>query len=382
MTASKKLHYTLFLPSSAFGGLEIQMVKRAADAIRNGESSLFVGRPGRRPERYALSLDVPVETLEVRRDYIDLVAAYRLGKILRRAESDVCIVGESNHLSLAILAAKLSRTHPAVIYYQQLHSSRKKKDPFHNWVYRNLDGAVVLTQKLKDSLTHRTILPKEKIRVIPYGIEVNAFDPEKHNKKQNRRQFDLPEDRFLVGLVGRIEESKGQDVAIEAFVKANLPDSTLVICGAPQTQEYLEHLKRRTAELHLGESVRFLPFTTEIPALVNTFDLSLLPSRGETFGLVVIEAMAAGVPVIGTDAEGVPEIIRHEENGMLVTPGDIDALASAMRRLREDGGLRHKLGTRARQDTTDRYDYARQTEKFFEYCRTVYEERKSRRKRS
>ncbi len=381
MTAPKKTHYTLFLPSSAFGGLEIQMVKRAADAIRNGDSSLFVGRPGRRPERYARSLGVPVESVEVRRDYVDLIAAYRLGKILGRAGSDVCIVGESNHLSLAILAGKLSRAQPAIIYYQQLHSSRKKKDPFHNWVYRNLDGAVVLTQRLKDSLADRTLLPTEKIRVIPYGIEVDAFDPAKHRRTENRRQFGLPEDRFLIGLVGRIERAKGQDVAIEAFAKASLPNAVLVICGAPQTKDYLDHLKTRAAGLKMEESVLFLPFTTEIPSLMNAFDLSLLPSRGETFGLVVIEAMAAGIPVIGTDAEGVPEIIRHDTNGMLVPPGDSDAMAKSIRLLAEDEALRHRLGKKARQDTIERYEYNKQTERFFDYCRTVYIDRRGKRAR-
>ena len=143
----------------------------------------------------------------------------------------------------------------------------------------------------------------------------------------------------------------------------------------------MEHLKKRTAELKIEGSVRFLPFTTEIPALMNAFDLSLLPSRGETFGLVVIEAMAAGIPVIGTNAEGVPEIIRQEENGMLVPPRDSDALANAMRHLTEDNGLRERLGRQARQDAIERYDYGKQTQKFFDYCRTVYtERRKSRRK--
>jgi glycosyltransferase involved in cell wall biosynthesis len=376
------LHYTFLMPIGAFGGMEIQMVKRAADAIRNGESSLFVGQPSSRVEKFALSMKIPVEAIKIRTGYVDLIAAHRLGRIMKARSSNICVVGASKHLSLALLARKLLVPDLAVIFYQQLHASSKKKDPFHNWVYRNLDGAVVLTQKLKDSLADRTILPKEKIRVIPYGIEVSAFDPARHSKDENRRQFDLPEDRFLVGLVGRIEEAKGQDIAIEAFQKANLPNAMLVICGAAQTKDYLDHLRERAAALKVEKSVRFLPFTTEIPALMNAFDLSLLPSRGETFGLVVIEAMAAGVPVIGTDAEGVPEIIRQEENGMLVPPGDIGALASAMRRLTEDGGLRERLGKQARQDTIERYDYARQTEKFFEYCRTVYEERKARRKRS
>jgi glycosyltransferase involved in cell wall biosynthesis len=256
-----------------------------------------------------------------------------------------------------------------------LHGGRKKKDPFHNWVYRNLDGAVVLTRKLKNGLAERTVFPKEKIEVIPYGIDVDAFDPERHDREENRRRFDLPESALLIGLVGRIEEAKGQAVAIEAFAKAGAPNSTLVICGSVQREGYLESLKKRTRELGIEDAVHFLKFTSEVPALMNAFDLSLLPSRGETFGLVVIEAMAAGLPVIGTDAEGVPEIIDHERNGMLVPPGDVEALANAMRCLGEDDGIRQRLGRQARQDALERYDYKTQTKKFFAFCRSVYAER-------
>ena len=377
MQRLKPFHYTFLLPLGAFGGMEIQTVKRAADAIHNGQSSLFVGQAASRVEKYASSLGIPFEPLTIKVDYVDLVAAYRLGKLMKTHASNVCVVAASRHLSIAILARRFFLPDLAVVFYQQLHASRRKKDPFHNWVYRNLDGAVVITERLKDSLAERTVLPREKIRVIPYGIDVDAFDPAIHNKRENRKKFDLPEDAFLVGLVGRIEETKGQAVAIEAFAKSGLRNSLLVICGAEQEKGYLEHLRQRTDELKMEESVRFLTFTTEIPALMNAFDLSLLPSLGETFGLVVIEAMAAGIPVIGTDAEGVPEIIDHERNGMLVPPGDVEALANAMRHLTENHGLRERLGRQARQDTIERYDYARQTERFFHYCRAVYRDRQN-----
>jgi glycosyltransferase involved in cell wall biosynthesis len=371
------MHYTFFLPSAAFGGLEMQMAIRAADATRHGASSLFVGIPGP-PEQLARSLDVPVEMIRVKRDYIDLAAAYRLGKTMKRAASKVCVVAESKHLSIAVLTRRLFCPDLAIIFYQQLHAGRKKKDPFHNWVYRNLDGAVVLTQKLKDSLAERTVLPAEKIRVIPYGIDIDAFDPATHDRAETRQRFDLPGDAFIIGLIGRIEEAKGQAVAVEAFAKAGIPDSRLVICGAVQEEGYRDDLRRRIDELQIQESVTFLPFTTEVPALMNSLDLSLLPSRGETFGLVVIEAMAAGIPVIGTDAEGVPEIIEHKRNGLLVPPGDANALAGAIRLLVEDDGLRERIGREARQDTIKRFDRKVQAGKFFDFCDTVYEKRQKR----
>jgi glycosyltransferase involved in cell wall biosynthesis len=144
----------------------------------------------------------------------------------------------------------------------------------------------------------------------------------------------------------------------------------------------LEHLKGRIDELKMEGAVRFLPFTTEVPALMNAFDLSLLPSRGETFGLVVIEAMAAGVPVIATDAGGVPEIIEHKQNGILIPPGDSDALAKAMRLMAENEPLRKEIVGQARQDTIERFHHRTQAAKFFDFCNAVYMERQRRLRRS
>jgi glycosyltransferase involved in cell wall biosynthesis len=113
--------------------------------------------------------------------------------------------------------------------------------------------------------------------------------------------------------------------------------------------------------------------------LMNSLDLFLLPSEAETFGLVNIEAMASGVPVIATEAGGVPEIIQHGENGMLFRPGDAEAAAGFMKLLAENHDLRDRMGKQARQDALNRYAYGRQTDQFFDFCRNTYLRRQRKR---
>lgn len=255
MQGSRKLHYTFLIPSGAFGGLEMQMVKRAADAIQRGESSLFVGKPSSRPEQYARSMGIHVKPIRIKPDYVDLIGAYRLGKMMKSAESNVCVVSESKHLSLAILARKLILPELAVIFYQQLHGSRRKKDPYHNWVYRNVDGAVVITTRLKQGLVMRTCLPAERVEVIPLDVDLDSFDPSNHDKKTNRRRFNLPEETLLIGLVGRMQPSKGQEVALRALAKAGISNATLVLCGTPYSHDYLESLMTLSKKLGIQERV-------------------------------------------------------------------------------------------------------------------------------
>ena len=208
--------------------------------------------------------------------------------------------------------------------------------------------------------------------MIPYGIDLEAFAPENHDKKKNRSAFGLPGNSFVIGLVGRIEPSKGQSLAIEAFAEAKIPDSVLVICGNIGFQDYFQSLKDLSREHGIEESVSFLPFTHDVPTLMNSFDMSILPSTSEAFGLVLIEAMASGLPVVGTNAGGVPEIITHGKNGLLFQPGDAHVLAGYMRLLAEDGRLRERLGHQAWQDANQRYIYHIQTERFFEFCKNAY----------
>jgi glycosyltransferase involved in cell wall biosynthesis len=369
---TERLHYTFLMPLGGFGGLEIQTVQRAADAIRRDEGSLLVSHPGSRSEKYAESLNVPVARLRIRHQYLNLLAACKLAGFMKTLDSKVCIVSTTQHLSVAILARNLFLPGQAVILYQQLQFSRNKKDPFHNWVYRNIDGAIVLTEKMRNTLSDKTVLPRDKIRVIPYGIDLEAFAQENHDRKECRATFGIPQDRFVIGLIGRIEPSKGQRLAVEAFADAGIPNSMLVMAGNIGFEDYFQSLKDLSKERGIEKGIHFLPFTHNVPKLMNAFDISVLPSMSEAFGLVVIEAMASSLPVVATDAGGVPGILSHGKNGLLFPPGDTHALAGHMRLLAEDGSLRERLGHQAWQDANKRYVYRKQSDEFFRFCGKTY----------
>jgi len=120
-------------------------------------------------------------------------------------------------------------------------------------------------------------------------------------------------------------------------------------------QDYFDGLTRQIASAGLSERVRYLGFHDNPPAVMGCFDVVVLASEAETFGLVLIEAMRAGTAVIGTDAGGVPEIITHEHTGLLVPPGDAGALADALQRLITEPGLRERLAAAGKTDADARF---------------------------
>jgi glycosyltransferase involved in cell wall biosynthesis len=171
--------------------------------------------------------------------------------------------------------------------------------------------------------------------VIPNGVDPEEFAGN-----------DALETGFepYVLAAGRLVPQKGFDVLIDAFASAELADLNLAVAGDGFEREALV---RRAHDLGVLDRVRFLGTVdrSRLPALMRGACAFALPSRGEPFGIALLEAMAAGVPAVATDAGGVPEFATHDVNALLVPPEDARALSSALALVASDPLLRERLAT-------------------------------------
>ncbi len=168
------------------------------------------------------------------------------------------------------------------------------------------------------------------------------------------------ESMAVVGTVGNLNPSKGQDVLIQAFARPARahPRARLKIIGAPLAtrQAYHQRLWRLTEELGIGEQVDFLGHQTDIPATMASLTVYVQASRADACPMTLLEAMASGRPSIGTRVGGIPEIIEDRVSGLLVPSEDPDALAEALAMLLDDADLRSRLGQAARDRMRARFD--------------------------
>ena len=150
--------------------------------------------------------------------------------------------------------------------------------------------------------------------------------------------------RPVVGFVGRIEPRKGPlDLVLAApAIRAACPDARVVVCGDDPYGSDPGYL----AQVRAGDDVEHFGWIEDAAGAMRHLDVLVAPSREEPFGTVLSEAMAAGVPVVATDVDGLPEVVTHGVDGMLVTPGDVDALAAAVV---EVLSRREAMGTAARE---------------------------------
>lgn len=214
----------------------------------------------------------------------------------------------------------------------------------------------------------------DKITLIPNGINIEDFNIS-YSKEECRNKLGLSADKNIILFLGSLVPYKGPDILLKAFsaVKKEIPDVELVFAGRGEMQEELVKLSKK---LNIEENVKFSGFVDEDlkPVYYRAADIFCLPSTnmGESFGIVNLEAMACGIPIISSKLGGIPDIVKDMENGILVKPGDSKSLADAMIFLLENEDIRKKMGTDGRKKVEE-YSW----EKIAEKTEDVYKRLKS-----
>jgi L-malate glycosyltransferase len=207
--------------------------------------------------------------------------------------------------------------------------------------YRAAHAVVANSAAARDQL-EREHVPASRLRLIPNGLDPARFTPA------------APRDalRHIV-TVANLRAEKGHDVLLAAAprILAQHPDATFTFAGEGSRRDALETLTRA---LGLADRVHFLGECRDVAPVLAEADLFVLPSQSEAFPNAVIEAMAAGLPVVATDVGGIPEVVRSDETGVLVPPGDAEALADAVISLMDRPAHAAALG-RAARSTVERY---------------------------
>jgi len=218
-----------------------------------------------------------------------------------------------------------------------------------------------------------------RVTTIHNAVDPERFQPNSENRFELRRALGIKESQLVVGTVGQLTPRKGQLEMIEAFTEVvrEIPDAVLLIVGQPifnRDADYAASLVRAASTSKAPDQIRLLGPREDVPALMRAFDLLVVNSRSEPFGLTIVEAMLSGTPVLAAAVDGIPEIIRHGENGWLVKACDQRKLAAGLLALLSDAHLRYRLKSEARHDAIARFSIAR----FISEVGSVYREVTSR----
>jgi len=208
-----------------------------------------------------------------------------------------------------------------LIYQQHMKTGVKKKDFIHRMRYNMLDLWITALPYLKEETLAKTNVPSEKIKVVPVGLDFKNLHNGKFSKTEARHQLSLPQDAYLLGVLGRIDPKKGQDFLIK--ILNDLPaekNIQLLIMGsatAYEGDEWMQHLHELVKQSSLENKVHFRPYEKDVALFYSAIDLFTMPSHGETYGLVTLEALYFEKPVIGVNTDGTKALLEDGKLGWL-----------------------------------------------------------------
>ena len=292
----------------------------------------------------------------VRRIYplSDLRAFFKLIRIFREERPHIVHTHTSKAGLLGRWAARLAGV-PVIIHTPHGHVFWGYFNRWKTAVYIFLerltatitDRIITLTgQEKKDHLRYH-IARENKFTVIHSGVDLSRFANVQAHGTEMKKKLGIPKGTFVVGTVGRLTAIKGHKYLIEAARKILLtrPDMTFIFLG---DGELMNDLKSQAASSGIYDKVRFLGWREDVAEVMSTFDLFVLPSLNEGMGKVLVEAMAMGKPIIASHVGGISDLVKNEENGLLVPPEDAEAIARSILILHSSPMKRKEMGEKGK----------------------------------
>jgi len=317
--------------------------------------------------------DLPAETIELPLGGdLDVGQTARIAQVLRSRPTNLLHVHSRRGADLYGGRAAGRAQVPSVIT-RRVES--REPAAWLRFKLRPYARVVAISRAIESDLVERVRCSRLRVARVPSAVDASAYEPQ-DCRARLRAAFALPDDAVVIGTVAQLIPRKGHATLLRAFQDIVYADRDirLVIFGRGPRKAPLE---RWAQTLRVAERVVFAGFRDDLAELLPGLDVLVHAAVREGLGVAVLEAMAAGVPVVAARVGGVPDIIDDERTGLLVPPSDSTAIAAAVMRLLGDPVLRASLAERGRQRVATAFSVARMARAYLDLYREVLDEHRS-----
>ncbi len=289
---------------------------------------------------------IPVRLIKLKSRW-DPLGIYWLVRLMQRAEIKIVHTHMYASSISGIVAAKLAGVPIIITHMHALHEWRTKQ---RIWIaaklFNRADKVVAVSNVIKQGLVEKLHLEPQKIVTIHNGIDLNGFSKPVDVDRQ-KEKLGLEKDELVFGAIGRLVRFKGFSYLLEAvkIINSQLPNFKLVIVGGGELEQ---ELKQKAQALGITDKVIFTGRQDNVLPFLAIFDIMVISSITEGFGIAALEAMAMGKAVVASRVGGIPEVVEDGVSGLLVPPEKPAALAEAIIKLIENPGLRETMGQAGR----------------------------------
>ena len=287
------------------------------------------------------------------------MAILRLVRVMQRWNIDVLHVNDYWWAPIGVLASRL-RGCPCLVHVRQEIETRKVKQYWLDKASMVLPVSESIGNVIRD-----TGISEENVQVLLSGISKKAAEPSPPSRETSAILKKIT-GQPIIGTVANLFPRKGLEYLVQAVgnLKESFDNILLVIVGTGDAQ-YESQLRKQIQDLNLTQHVLFTEFQEYPELFVSQFDVFVLPSIQEGFGIVLLEAMALGKPIVASHVGGIPEIVQHEKTGILVKAADVEELSKGVLTLLNDPNKRRKMGEQAQKRAAEYFSVERMMERLY-----------------
>jgi glycosyltransferase involved in cell wall biosynthesis len=344
-------------PEAAFGGGERQVLGLVRHLAARGHQNVLAAAPGAPLASLVSPVDARLHGLRIRND-LDLLGALRLRRLVAVEDPQVIHLHTSRAHAMSPWLGRYARC--AVVTRRMDYPLRRslRTEFLYN---RSVAAVVAISEDVRRRLLAAGVRP-ERICVIHSAVEPPAGLPGGAGRSAARVRFGLA-DGAIIGVVAALERRKGHDVLLRALacLREAVPRLRCLICGDGSERASLERL---ADELGVRDVARFLGEQRQVADVLAALDVFVQPSRYEGLGVALLEAMAAGLPVVASRVGGIPETVQAGRTGLLVPAEDPEALAAAITELLRDPDRAARMGAEGRKRVLAEFSMEAMTDRY------------------
>jgi glycosyltransferase involved in cell wall biosynthesis len=307
-------------------------------------------------------------------NYVSPIELLRFFIAVKKYKIKLVHVHYSKDLWTTIPALKMAGKIPTV-FIKHIGTQKPKTDIFHKAIYRNVWHIIAISKVIKENLLNTHPVKRENVSILYHGLDLVKFESAAEKRLKIRSEFGIAENDILIGTVGRLQIGKGHLEFIEmaAVLLKKYANLKFLIVGEPTRgeEDKAELIYSKAKELGINENLIFSGFRNDIPDVLAAMDIFAFPSHAEAFGLVVIEAMAAKLPVVSSNCDGILDIVDDQKTGLLVAPQNYSELSKAVETLVADKEKRVFFGQNGFQKVQEKFTIEKMTknvEKIYADC--------------
>lgn len=355
--------------SKGWGGQENRTLKESIGLKNLGARVIIACPPDSKLAKIGAENGIEIKTIKMENS-ISLPAIASLLKIIRDEKVNIVCTHSGKDSMLGAISGRISKMKPVIVRTRHLALPITSKITYSLLPHK----VVTVSDYVRKYLVETEGIAADQVVSIPTGVDPGIFDPDSI-KAVSKEELGIPADTRIVGTIAIFRRKKGHHILLDAIPKVlkEFPKTIFLFVGdGPQRK----NIERKIAELGITDHVKLPGLRKDIPEILKSIDLFVLPTLQEALGTSFLEAMAMRKPVVGTRIGGVPDVVMDGVSGVLVEPEDPAILAKEIINLLGNQDMMNKMGNKGRRIVEERYSVDIMVNRLYSFYNSLLKELK------